>query len=189
MLEKKAGILYLLFLLLVSCAGETKNDQFTLNSTDEKQFSFDELTNNKGSVFIFLDYECPLSQNYTHKINELSDKYEKENIAFYGVFPNLPANNADVKMFKRKYNMDIIFLGDPEKKLTNYLEATVTPEAILVDSNKNTLYSGRIDNWATALGVKRQVTTSHELDDAINNFINNKEIKVKKTEPVGCIIE
>jgi len=179
----------LISLLATSCGEKTSNEDFVLMTTENKNFSLDELKNHNAAVFVFLDYECPLSQNYTNKINELAEKYKNQNIQFYSVFPNLNADNADVKMFRRKYKMEIPFIGDPEKKLTDYLSATITPEAFLVDSNKTILYSGRIDNWASALGVKRQITTSHDLDDAINNFINNKEIKIKKTEAVGCLIE
>ncbi|MGI8893468.1 MAG: redoxin domain-containing protein, partial [Bacteroidia bacterium] len=80
-------------------------------------------------------------------------------------------------------------LADPDKELTRYLKATITPEAFLLDSEKNILYSGRIDNWATALGVKRQITTSHDLDNAIESFINNRQIDIRKTEAIGCLIE
>jgi peroxiredoxin len=188
-LKDKIACLLVIVLMGVSCQNERPDEDFILNSTANEEFSLNELKKHKAAVFVFLDYECPLSQNYTNKINDLSDKYKAEDIQFYSVFPNLSADNAEVKMFKRKYKMDMPFLGDPQKKLTNYLDATITPEVFLVDSNKTVLYSGRIDNWASALGVKRQITTSNDLDEALNDFINNKEIKINKTEAVGCIIE
>lgn len=188
-LNYKIAFIFILILTGVSCKNDKPVENFILNSTENEEFSLNELKNYKAAVFVFLDYECPLSQNYTRKINELSEKYKTENVQFYSVFPNLNADNPDMKMFKRKYKMDMPFLGDPHKYLTDFLEATITPEAFLVDSNKTVLYSGRIDNWASALGVKRQITTSNDLDEAINDFINNREIKIKKTEAVGCIIE
>jgi peroxiredoxin len=180
-------ILISIFFYAGSC--NKKNENFTLTSTDNKSFELTEIENNYASVFVFFDVECPLSQNYTSKINELSEKYSPNNINFYCVFPSQTAENPEVKKFKRKYNLEMSCLGDPEKSLTKYLEATVTPEAFLLNADKQVLYSGRIDNWASALGIKRQITTSHDLDDAINSFINNKKIEVKKTEAIGCLIE
>jgi peroxiredoxin len=188
MIFAKKNIIYLCFILIiVSC--NRKNEDFVLTSTDNNSFELKQISNKRASVFVFLSDECPLSQNYTMKINELANKYSEKNIQFYCVFPHATADNPDVKKFKRKYKLEMPCLADPEKELTDYLDATITPEAFVLDADKTILYSGRIDNWASSLGVKRQVITSDDLDNVLNDIVNNNKIIKRKTEAIGCLIE
>src|SRR5437870_1959978 len=74
-------------------------------------------------------------------------------------------------------------------RLTDFLGAGTTPEAVVVDGSGHTVYSGAIDNRAADLGQRRIVITEHYLADALDSVVKGQPVKVKKTNAVGCFIE
>lgn len=80
-------------------------------------------------------------------------------------------------------------LLDPKIKLADQLNATITPEAVVLTDRGNVIYTGAIDNWAISLGQKRLQATAHYLSDAIKNYLSGEEIAPTKTKAVGCFIE
>lgn len=173
-------------MVIVSCKRNNENN-ITLKTTSGKEFHLSDIKN-KISVFIFLSTTCPLSQSYTKTISLLQEKYAEHGIEFYGIFPFHEDNEDSVKKFTSMYNLNMISIRDHQKKLTQLLSAGITPQAVVFNKNE-ILYSGRIDNWATTVREKRQVITSHDLDDALSAILNNKPVPNKFTEPIGCIIE
>lgn len=172
-----------------SCKNNNGSESINLETVSGKKFSLKELKNKKAAVFVFLSSQCPLSQAYAKEISAIEKKYAPFNIVFYSVFP--PENNSlnEISEFKNKYGLKTECLADPEKKLTLLLKATTTPQAIILSPSEEILYSGRIDDWAATLSDKRPLIRSHDLDDALNSVVNNREIKIKNTAPVGCLIE
>lgn len=153
-----------------------------------KSISLEEFTKNKATVLIFLSADCPLSQNYTLPLNKLYERYKEANIAFYAVFPGNTEKKGDIKAFLKTYHVKFDALLDTKLYLTQAVQATVTPEVYLVNQRGNIVYSGMVDNWAYALGKKRAVITEHYLEDGLNAVVNGLDVKVKKTEAVGCYI-
>ena len=146
--------------------------------------------NGEYLVFIFMSPECPLSENYSKTINELSLKYADKNVRFYIVFPGIFYPRPQIEVFLEKYRLSTeMVIYDPEHLFKEYFSATITPEAFLTDVTGTILYRGAIDNWAITLGKQRQVITEHYLIDAVESELNNEKIKTKKTRAVGCIIE
>lgn len=142
----------------------------------------------KLTVYIFLSEICPICQSYTLPLKELYKKYSPKEIRFIGVFPNYYAHVDSIASFKNKYNIPFELFIDQNAKLTTRLGATITPEVFIESFENKILYSGRIDDSFVALGKRRKVITSNDLDDALNCILTNKEIKLKKTQAIGCII-
>lgn len=141
-------------------------------------------------VFIFMSPECPLSENYSKTINELSVEYAEKNVHFYVVFPGIFYPRPQIEVFIERYHLSTeMVIYDPDHLFKDYFSATITPEAFLTDVTGTILYRGAIDNWAITLGKQRQVITEHYVIDALESAIKNEKIKTKKTRAVGCIIE
>ena len=179
-----------LFLFLF-CNADLQNEFFSMqySDLDNKPFSFSELKSNKATVIVFLLSDCPASQSYSVTLNELANRYKSNHIGFFGVFPGTFSSDAEMKEFRDTYKITFPLLKDPNMTLANYLHATVAPGCFLIDSTGEVVYQGRIDDWLYALGKKRQVITKHDLDDAIQSVIHNKPVAIKKTIPIGCILE
>ena len=158
------------------------NEIYCFNNTNKDQNS------TLVTVFIFLGTECPFSQNYTKTLNSLFEKYQSSGVKFVGLFPNSDDSKRKIKTFKKKYGLKFKVKSDKKHKFTNLYEAKVTPEVIVLNSTQNKVYSGKIDNWAEELGVRRSVITEFYLNDALHSIINNLPIKISKTEGVGCFI-
>ena len=138
------------------------------------------------TAMIWLRTDCPLSQNYTRTLSQLQQKYGDKSVHWKAVFVNEKAKN--VKRFLKKYRLNIPYVLDQNKVLTLRYNATITPEAILVQNNK-ILYQGAIDNQAVALGKFSQYATQHYLQAAIDSTLAGKAIDIVKTQAIGCIIE
>jgi hypothetical protein len=142
-------------------------------------------------LFVFLSPECPLSQQYTLSLNELS-KTQNRSVSVIGIFPGKSYDRKTITRFLDKYRIAFATFIDETKSLTNYLSATVTPEVILLSSEEpgkvNVQYRGAIDDRVKELGVKRLKAGNFFLKDAVEQCLENKEVVIKRTDPVGCLI-
>ncbi len=160
----------------------------TLKTSDNTDYDFSELKNNKATVLIFFLADCPASQNYTLTINRLIKKYSSKNVSFQIVFPDTYSSPDEVRKFKSDYKISMIAIMDTDLKLTRLLNAKVAPQCFLVDSLGQKVYEGRIDDWFYQPGKKRTVILSNDLDNAIANLLSGKKIYPSKTTPLGCVI-
>ena len=156
------------------CIGSAVHAQSTANTS-------------KPILYLFLSDECIITQYYISTLNQLSAEYGQE-IEMVAIFPNFSSKPKKIEAFYSKYQLAIPHKTDYYKKLSKSLGATVTPEAILLDSKGQIVYQGRIDNSYVAIGKRRRVVTTQELSDAMSSLIQEKEIEVSRTEAVGCFI-
>jgi thiol-disulfide isomerase/thioredoxin len=133
--------------------------------------------------------DCPASQTYTLTLNKLAKKFKAENISFAGIFPGKFSSDDEMKEFSKTYNLIFPLLKDPEMLVVNNLGATIAPECFLIDNKGSIAYSGRIDDLYYSLGKKKQIVTENNLEDAITAVVKNLPLKIKKTKPIGCILE
>jgi thiol-disulfide isomerase/thioredoxin len=143
------------------------------------------LKDKPAAVFVFLAPDCPLSQNYTLTLNNLRTQFQANGIELYAVFET----DAGVEDFVVTYKLTLPVIRDRDFRLADSFSAMKTPEVFAVDSTGKTFYKGAIDNWAPELGQHRTVITEHYLLDALNAFIQHKDIPTKETKAVGCFIE
>jgi thiol-disulfide isomerase/thioredoxin len=147
----------------------------------------DLLAQNKPTLTVFFDIECPICQNYTGRLQELYEKY-KTQIDFKIVYPTKNTTRGDVRRFEREYSFKIPFVIDTEHIAVKKHDATTMPEVVFVSSNNEILYRGAIDNQFIGLGKFRPTTTEKYLQNAIENWLNNRVVNLQKTEPIGCLI-
>jgi hypothetical protein len=147
------------------------------------------LEGKKAAVFVFLGTDCPLSQNYTLTLNDLSKEFEGSGVRFIGVFSGPEPQKGAVDDFVKTYNLRFQTVADPDFKLADFLHASKTPEVFLVNSTAQTIYKGAIDDWAPELGLHRAVVTKHYLKDALDSMLMNKPVAITETQAVGCFIE
>ncbi|HTL07930.1 MAG TPA: redoxin domain-containing protein [Chitinophagaceae bacterium] len=138
-------------------------------------------------LYIFLSPECPLCQNYAQVLNKLHQQYGNA-VQFYGIVPGKTYSAATVTAFARKYVIRFPLLIDQAKQLTNYLQASITPEVILLNSRYELVYKGAIDNRMKSLGVQRWKATENYLQDAISQYLQPAAVAVKRTRATGCLI-
>ena len=140
-------------------------------------------------VYIFMSEECVICQSYTPYLNELHDRYAGQGIDIIGMFPNFSSKKKKIEAFKEKYQIEYELKTDYLRSLTEQFQVRITPEVIVFDEiQASILYRGRIDNTYFRVGKRRRVTTTSELKDTLEAIIQNKEILITSTQPIGCII-
>lgn len=184
-------ILFIALVFLSSCStnGVKNITSITLKTLDEKPYSFSQISNNTATVIYFLAPNCPLSENYTLPIKNISNEYTANNIEFIGVVAGEYFTHDEITEYINEFNIEIPLLLDPKMELTNTLKAKITPEVFVLSPKGDVLYSGKIDNWYITLGRNRKKPTEFYLKDALNSILNHKPIAINKTEAVGCFIE
>lgn len=138
-------------------------------------------------LFVFMSPECPVCQNYTKILNSIQQQYN-EQLQVYGIVPGMAYSVKDIVAFQKKYATRFNFFIDKKMELTKYLQATTTPQVILLNSTMQLMYSGAIDDWVTSVGKNRVQATQHFLTDAIEQSLHNIPVLIANTKAVGCKI-
>ncbi|MBI1289378.1 MAG: redoxin domain-containing protein [Flavobacteriales bacterium] len=144
---------------------------------------------NALSVIYFLSPECPLCINYTLAMRNLEQDFASDSIVFYGIYSKEWFTPAEVDSFALKYDLGFKMLFDDGNRLAHALNATVTPEVVVLNRDGDKIYSGKIDNWVNDLGKKKLEVTDHYLENALVAWRDGEPIEPKRTEPKGCLIE
>jgi len=140
------------------------------------------------TVYVFLSETCPICQSYTLTLKQLYEKHKKDNIRFVGVFPNYYATQKGIDEFKSTYSIPFDLMLDKNGALAKHFSASITPEVFVENENKQILYSGRIDDSFYAIGKRRTVITTNDLEYALSAIASHQKIKAHKTQAVGCVI-
>jgi thiol-disulfide isomerase/thioredoxin len=143
----------------------------------------------EAHVYVFLSPECPLCENYSLTLNQLRKQFPERQVRFFGVFSGTYYSSETIAAYLSTYKPAVEPLLDPGYVIKSHFQAKVTPEVFVVDGTGGTVYSGKIDNWAIALGKKRQVVTEFYLRDALRAHLAGQAPAVRRTEPVGCFIQ
>jgi peroxiredoxin len=187
--------LLVLFCVLIACSTPSKKIKdeellkISLKDLKGSNFQLSSLIQSRATVVIFLSPECPICQGYSLTMKNLWEKFNQSNISFAGVIPGNDYSINEVDSFAKTYSIPFPIYFDEQKELTHYLKATVTPQCYVIDKNGNVLYSGKIDDYAVAPGIKKQRVTQNYLSDALTSILMNKKIETIETEPQGCFIE
>ena len=178
-----AFVLY--FVGALVCAAEPSQPSTRGMYSDLKGVSCDPLKPN--SVLIFYWHDCPICNTYAPEINRIADGHT--NFAFYIVQVDPDLTVAAAKKHAKDFDLHPPVLLDSRHELVRKLKAVVTPEAIVLGTNGECLYRGRIDNLYAALGKKRGIATTHELRDALEAIIAGKKVLMPETKAIGCLIQ
>lgn len=149
--------------------------------------SYSILTEGKLTALVFFSTECPLSQNYSVVVQKISDDFSK-NVQVFGLFPGTTYSKREIREFSNKYKVRFPLIIDKKMKMVKLVNATITPEVILLDDQANLIYRGAIDDWAIDLGKKRSKAATEFLREAIQHKIAGLPVSPKITRPVGCLI-
>lgn len=187
----KQIVLVCIILYFGSCNGDRRIhlDDLTLTDVDGRAVNVKQAGGNGTIVFLFMSPDCPLCMNYTKTINDLVKKFAVQSITFIPVYPGDNYSQKELVEFQKNYNFNLQSLVDKDFTLSKMLEATVTPQAIVISDSRVKMYSGAIDNWMFETGKKRTVITESYLDTVLTQLVNGKTVSLHSTEPIGCFIE
>jgi hypothetical protein len=142
-----------------------------------------------ASVLFFIASDCPISNGYSPEIQRLCAGYASQGVRCTLLYEDVGIDRRAALHHLDEYRYRGIPAAiDADRRIADYVKATVTPQAVLVDAKGKIRYRGRINNFYAALGKPRQVVTQHDLADALNAVLAGKPVPNPETKALGCYI-
>jgi thiol-disulfide isomerase/thioredoxin len=139
------------------------------------------------TVLMFIAPDCPLCMTLSTPFSNLSEKYT--DIQFLAIYSGKHYEPMEINMFATETKLKSRIFRDYDYEVAHQLGASVTPEFFLIDSSANILYQGMMDDRILELGSYKQTWDEYYLVDAIEATLAGKEVVLKRTEPIGCVLE
>ena len=139
------------------------------------------------TVLMFIAPDCPLCMTLSTPFSELSEKYT--DIQFLAIYSGKHYEPMEINMFATETKLKPRIFRDYDYEVAHQLGASVTPEFFFIDSSATILYQGMMDDRILALGSYKQQWDEYYLVEAIEATLAGKEVVLKKTEPIGCVLE
>jgi thiol-disulfide isomerase/thioredoxin len=150
--------------------------------------NFDQITKKKEyTALMFMAPDCPLCMKLATPFSALSDSFP--NVQFLAVYSGIYYDPMEINMFATETQLKLPIFRDYHYEVAHQLNAGITPEFFLLDSNSNVLYQGMLDDRTEVIGTYKQTWSHHYLRDAIKASLAKNPIRVKKTDAVGCVLE
>ncbi|MDB5325317.1 MAG: hypothetical protein JWM57_886 [Phycisphaerales bacterium] len=140
----------------------------------------------KAVVLLFVSTECPISNSYAPTISKLSRQFADQGIPFFLIYADTDIHAAEALRHQKTYALPGVALLDPMHQLVRAMQATVTPEVVVVNPDGVICYRGAIDDQYAAVGRKRFAATQHYLSDALTQIVCGQTVAVKAVKPIGC---
>lgn len=138
--------------------------------------------------YIFIAEECPISIYMTKPLKKAMESYSNQ-VDFYAVFPKKNSTNQTAKEFLEKYDLpDMEIVLDADQSFAKKTEATITPEAIITDSEGTILYRGRISDAYSAPGRMKHGTRNNELIQILKKISAGENVSESWKPAIGCYI-
>ncbi|MDG2032064.1 MAG: redoxin domain-containing protein [Phycisphaerales bacterium] len=189
----------LLLLALVGCVHSTGSDTtdrapLPLKTTHGK--ALDSALEGDGSdivTLIFTSTDCPVANAMAPQLSRDLRRFEELGIRCYLVYPRRGVTFEEATRHRDDYGLEATVLLDPDHVLVEALDATITPEAFVIDfqgsGEPRVRYRGRINDLYPSIGSRRDLATRHEWRDAVQAVKEGADFDPEGPGAVGCMIQ
>lgn len=174
-------------LTLLGQAGSSSIADVGLVDPRGEDVSLYRLTGDGLAVIVFLGVDCPFSDRYAPRLEEIYQEYAGRGVQFVGICSNPQDTAAEVARLARDFTLTFPVVRDRTFKAADLFKAERTPEVFLLDRQKRIRYRGRIDDQI-AYGVERALPSHQPLIVAIEQVLADQEVILPMTKTVGCFI-
>ncbi len=161
--------------------------EFELNDFQGKKYALSDFDESQLVVLAFIGTDCPLAKLYAGRLEQLSQQYDKEQLTIIAVDSLIQDSISEIAAWAREHKLTYPVLKDPAQTLADAAGAQRTPQVFLLDQSRAIRYEGRIDDQYV-IGIVRDKPTRTDLKIAIDELLAGKQVSVKQTQPLGCLI-
>ncbi|MCI1856897.1 MAG: thioredoxin family protein [Sporolactobacillus sp.] len=169
--------------------GEQAPD-FSLPATDGKTYTLSDFADADVLVVFFTCNHCPFVLGSNPVTEKVAKKYRDKGVRFVGVNANSeqthPADsfeNMVAQMNEKHYPW--VYLRDASQDVARAFGALRTPHFFVFNKTRQLVYTGReLDNPR-----QPEKATVNNLDAALAELTNSKDVTVKLTNPIGCNVK
>jgi peroxiredoxin len=159
-------------------------DNFALEDYNGAKHSLSDYKDSKAIVLMFIATQCPVSNSYNGRMNELYKDYSERKVSFVAINSNAKESVEEIKNHAAEKGFKFTVLKDWNNVVADKLGASVTPEIYVLNPELQILYHGRIDNSG-----REDRITSKDLRIALDEILNAKPVSVPSTKAFGCTIK
>jgi peroxiredoxin len=167
-----------------------KAPNFYLPATDGKNYSLADFDDSRFLVIFFTCNHCPYVINSDEITRKTVEKYIPKGVKFVGINSN-SSNTYEEDSFENmivrmeKYKFPWLYLYDESQEIALKYGALRTPHFYVFNDNRELVYTGRaVDSPRDPSKI-----TINDLENALDQLVASKDIKVKITNPIGCNIK
>lgn len=141
----------------------------------------------RAVVLVFVSPFCPISNAFTPEINRIAADYA-DKFAFFLIEAEADIKPEDAKKHAEVFEIKAPLLLDPGLRLAKLTKARVTPEAVVLAANGDTLYQGRVNDLYATPRKKLNEPTTRDLRDALDALLAGQPVPTPAPKAVGCSI-
>jgi len=156
---------------------------FVATSLDGKKFQLSAaMKGNKAFVVAITSTSCPLSKKYLPTLRKLEEQFAEEQVGF--VYLN-PMESDKIQAGDK---LPARYIHDASGEIAQRVGARTTTDVFLIDSQRTVIYRGGIDDQY-GLGYSSDEPKHRYLKDAIEAYLEQREVKFKATTAPGCELD
>ena len=161
-----------------------KYDNFALYDYNNNLHNLNDYKESKAIVIMFIATQCPVSNAYNGRMENLYNDYKDKSISFIGINSNKQESIEEIKEHAKDNKLEFTILKDSNNVIADKFSAGHTPEIYVLNNNFEQLYHGRIDD-----SRREENVTVQDLRNALDEILADKEVSVKETKAFGCSIK
>ncbi|MDF7807437.1 thioredoxin family protein [Pontiellaceae bacterium B12219] len=162
---------------------------FSLPATDGNTYALSDFTE-KWLVVFFTCNHCPYVIGSDENTRKIAEKFSEKGVRFVAINSNSPNTYAEddfdhmvARMAENKFPW--LYLHDATQDIAEAYGALRTPHFYVFNEARELVYVGR------AIDTPRDHTqsTTHELEDALDELLAGKPVSQPVTNPIGCNVK
>jgi polyisoprenoid-binding protein YceI/peroxiredoxin len=164
--------------------GESVADVELASVRDGQKVSLLSDRSQKATVALFLSASCPVSGAYDERLRKLGEEFGRRGVRFVAINASAAETTAEAAEHLVRARLPFPMVKDPGNVVADRFQASVTPEAFLIDGHGVLRYRGRIDDSQDAARVR-----SRDLRDALEAVLAGRQPPRSEAKAFGCLID
>lgn len=176
----------LLALVLLATTGSKAAD-LSLTAIDGTSHTPLVAKESRPALFFFVSPFCSTTKAFVKEMNQITaDHAGKVSVFFIECDPEVTRDVAIEHATLSEFKAPVLL--DAGQQLTKQLQATITPECVLVDATGKVFYRGRINDLYLGPTKRQRAATTNDLRDALAALLAGKPAPQPQEPAQGCKI-